>query len=160
MIGLGQGELSADRDEDAHVEGAAHDRPAAGDGAAATQLAVRVANLSLGPWAQLLPLAVPVSGRAEANLQMNEPLATVEMSGFSSYPLSGLPLKFFEPPPATAYEPIPSSAITPATATTLNTTLDIRTSPGCVGRANSRQNDLRGTGEVGFRPRRARRDEA
>ena len=60
---------------------------------------------------------------------VNEPLATVEMSGFSSYPFIGLPLKFFEPPPAMAYEPTPSSAITPATATTLSASLDIRTSP-------------------------------
>ncbi len=42
---------------------------------AATQIAVRLANLNLAPWAQFLPLAAPLSGRAEANLRMNEPLA-------------------------------------------------------------------------------------
>ena len=42
---------------------------------AATQIAVRLANLNLAPWAQFLPLAAPLSGRAEAKLRMNEPLA-------------------------------------------------------------------------------------
>jgi uncharacterized protein involved in outer membrane biogenesis len=42
---------------------------------ASTQLAVRVANVDLGTWAQFLPVAAQVSGRAEANLRMNEPLA-------------------------------------------------------------------------------------
>jgi hypothetical protein len=36
---------------------------------------VRLANLNLSPWAQFLPTAAQVSGRAEANLRMNEPLA-------------------------------------------------------------------------------------
>lgn len=42
---------------------------------AATQLAVRLANVNLAPWAQFVPLAAQLSGRAEANLRMNEPLA-------------------------------------------------------------------------------------
>src|SRR5829696_6799772 len=52
------------------------------------------------------------------------------MSGFSSYPFSGSPRKFFDPEPAMAYEPTPSSAIAPRTAVSLDATFDIRTSPG------------------------------
>ena len=33
---------------------------------------------------------------------LNEPVPTVEISGFSSYPFIGSPRKFFEPEPATA----------------------------------------------------------
>lgn len=42
---------------------------------AATQLDLRLSNLELAPWAQFLPVAARVTGLAEANLQMNEPLA-------------------------------------------------------------------------------------
>jgi uncharacterized protein involved in outer membrane biogenesis len=42
---------------------------------AATELNLRLANLNLAPWAQLLPMAARVTGLAEANLRMNEPLA-------------------------------------------------------------------------------------
>jgi hypothetical protein len=41
----------------------------------ATQLDVRLANLDLAPWARMLPLTGRVTGFAEANLRMNEPLA-------------------------------------------------------------------------------------
>jgi hypothetical protein len=41
----------------------------------ATQLQLRLTNLNLAPWAQLLPLAAQVTGVAEADLRMNEPLA-------------------------------------------------------------------------------------
>src|SRR5204863_275813 len=40
-----------------------------------TQLRVRVSKLDLAPWAQLIPLEARVSGIAEADLRMNEPLA-------------------------------------------------------------------------------------
>jgi uncharacterized protein involved in outer membrane biogenesis len=42
---------------------------------AATQLRLRLANLDVAPWAQFLPLAARVTGLAEADLRMNEPLA-------------------------------------------------------------------------------------
>ena len=41
---------------------------------AASQLRLRVSNLELGPWAQLVPLAARVSGIADADLRLNEPL--------------------------------------------------------------------------------------
>ena len=41
---------------------------------AASQLRLRLSNLELGPWAQLVPLAARVSGIAEADLRLNEPL--------------------------------------------------------------------------------------
>jgi uncharacterized protein involved in outer membrane biogenesis len=41
---------------------------------AATQLTVRLTDMSLAPWAQFLPVMVRVSGRAEANLRIHEPL--------------------------------------------------------------------------------------
>src|SRR5205085_791643 len=40
-----------------------------------SQLRVRVSKLDLAPWAQLMPLEGRVSGIAEADLRMNEPLA-------------------------------------------------------------------------------------
>jgi hypothetical protein len=40
-----------------------------------TQLEVRLANLDLAPWARMLPVSGRVTGVAEANLRMNEPLA-------------------------------------------------------------------------------------
>jgi len=42
---------------------------------AATQATLRLTGLQLAPWAQLLPMAVRVAGRAEANLSIDEPLA-------------------------------------------------------------------------------------
>jgi uncharacterized protein involved in outer membrane biogenesis len=41
---------------------------------AATQLTLRLTGLQLAPWAQLLPIAARVAGRAEANLSIDEPL--------------------------------------------------------------------------------------
>jgi hypothetical protein len=41
----------------------------------ATQLRVRLANMDLAPWAQFLPIAARITGLAQADLQMNEPLA-------------------------------------------------------------------------------------
>jgi Domain of Unknown Function (DUF748) len=40
----------------------------------ATQLQLRLANVNLAPWTQLLPLAAQVTGLAEADLRMDEPL--------------------------------------------------------------------------------------
>ncbi|HEU4367031.1 MAG TPA: DUF748 domain-containing protein [Methylomirabilota bacterium] len=42
---------------------------------AASQLHLRLVNLNLAPWAQFVPLAARVTGLAEANLEINEPLA-------------------------------------------------------------------------------------
>ena len=42
---------------------------------APSQLQARVANLDLAPWTGLLPLTARISGIAEADLRMNEPLA-------------------------------------------------------------------------------------
>jgi hypothetical protein len=42
---------------------------------APTQLRLRLANLDLAPWAQFVPVAARVTGLAEADLRMNEPLA-------------------------------------------------------------------------------------
>jgi Domain of Unknown Function (DUF748) len=41
-----------------------------------TQLELRLANLDLAPWARMLPVAARLTGVAEANLRMNEPLAS------------------------------------------------------------------------------------
>ena len=41
----------------------------------ATELRVRLANLDLAPWAQLFPVPARITGLAQADLQMNEPLA-------------------------------------------------------------------------------------
>jgi hypothetical protein len=42
---------------------------------AATELRVRLADLNLAPWAQFLPTPARLTGLAEADLRMNEPLA-------------------------------------------------------------------------------------
>ena len=42
---------------------------------AATQLSVRISRLDLAPWTQLVPLAARISGIADADLRINEPLA-------------------------------------------------------------------------------------
>jgi hypothetical protein len=42
---------------------------------ASSQLRLRLASLDLAPWARLLPVAARVSGLAEADLRVNEPLA-------------------------------------------------------------------------------------
>jgi hypothetical protein len=39
-----------------------------------TELRVRLANVNLEPWAQLLPIAARITGLAQADLHMNEPL--------------------------------------------------------------------------------------
>jgi Domain of Unknown Function (DUF748) len=41
----------------------------------ASQIHLRVADANLGPWAQLLPMPLRVTGLAQADLQVNEPLA-------------------------------------------------------------------------------------
>jgi len=41
----------------------------------ATELRVRLTNMDLAPWAQLFPIAARITGLAQADLQMNEPLA-------------------------------------------------------------------------------------
>ena len=40
-----------------------------------TQLELRVADMNLSPWARLLPIAARVTGRAQADLRIDEPLA-------------------------------------------------------------------------------------
>jgi Domain of Unknown Function (DUF748) len=42
---------------------------------AASQLRLRLSNLDLAPWAQFVPVAARVTGIAEADLNLNEPLA-------------------------------------------------------------------------------------
>lgn len=42
---------------------------------AASELRLRLANLDLAPWTQFIPVAARVSGLAEADLRMHEPLA-------------------------------------------------------------------------------------
>ena len=42
---------------------------------AASQLRLRLSNLDLAPWAQLVPVAARITGIAEADLNLNEPLA-------------------------------------------------------------------------------------
>ena len=39
-----------------------------------TELRIRLANMNLEPWAQLLPIAARITGLAQADLHMNEPL--------------------------------------------------------------------------------------